>query len=541
MNLLEATDKKIDLRKAADNPFFWWICFTIAFGIVAAMLQTDRSWDLRNYHFYNGFAAFYDRRALDIVPAQGQTMLFPSLDPIYFTIFTSLNDRPSLINILLSIPYSVSALAIFLVARPFARLGFAWPNLASTGAAVVGLTGASTLATLATTQSDVVPGLAILIALARWLHLEKANRNTVWTGVGMGGLAGISVGLKLTQAPLFVGMVLAIAARFATGKRSAFWEAFAFGLGGLVVFAALDGSWLWGNVKAYGNPIFPFMNNIFRSDLVEPAPWTDLRFMPKTTLMAVIYPAYWAFRPSAAVSELLMRDPRILLGCVSAVVVVIGFVSRCIRDRAAPPIGSIESLGFSLAIMFLVSYALWEKAWSIYRYLAIQESLSGVLVLAALPILFGTRGRQWLLSGLFALVAVWTVRTTVYPWWGRTERGPQAISVQLPRLEQNAMVLFLDSEPYAYLVPSMPNSARVIGVNNNLVHPGSPGRLERMIEAAVQDHRGPLWGVENPAVDPGVADVSLSSLRLARAGECAPLITNMEVGQPVRICKLRRE
>jgi hypothetical protein len=134
MNLLEATDKKIDLRKAADNPFFWWICFTIAFGIVAAMLQTDRSWDLRNYHFYNGFAAFYDRRALDIVPAQGQTMLFPSLDPIYFTIFTSLNDRPSLINILLSIPYSVSALAIFLVARPFARLGFAWPNLASTGA-----------------------------------------------------------------------------------------------------------------------------------------------------------------------------------------------------------------------------------------------------------------------------------------------------------------------------------------------------------------------------------------------------------------------
>ena len=87
----------------------------------------------------------------------------------------------------------------------------------------------------------------------------------------------------------------------------------------------------------------------------------------------------------------------------------------------------------------------------------------------------------------------------------------------------------------------MPNSARVIGVNNNLVHPGGPERLESMIEAAVHNHQGPLWGVENPAVDPGVADVSLSSRRLARDGECAPLITIMEVGQPVRICKLQRQ
>jgi hypothetical protein len=452
-----------------------------------------------------------------------------------------LNDRPALINILLSIPYSVAALSIFLIARLFAKPSFLWPVLVSAATAVFGLTGAATFPTLATALSELVPGLAVLVALAVWLTLEKIQRNTVWTALGVGSIAGISVGLKLTEAPLFLGMALAIVARYASGQRSAFREALAFGVAGLIMFVALDAAWLWGNFKAYGNPIFPFMNNVFHSDLVAAEPWADRRFLPKTTATALFYPAYWAFQPSGEVSELLMRDPRILLGCVSALIVVLVFAWRWLRNRTAPAIGSFESLGFSLAIVFLVSYVLWEKIWSIYRYLAIQESLSGVLVLAALPILLGTRRKPWLMSGLFVLLMTSSMRTTEYPWWNRAQRGPQAISIKLPALEQNAMVLFLDPQPYAFLVPSMPISARAIGVNNNLVHPGSSGRLWGVIEAAVRDHQGPLWGVEDPSDSPGAADASLASLGLARDNECDRLITNMEDGQHVQICRLRRE
>ncbi len=525
--------------KSLDHPLVWWLCFAAGFAIVAASFSTDGSYDLENYHFYNGFAVFHERKGLDIAPGQLQTTLFYGLDSSYYVIFTSLNDHPVLINILLSIPYSLAALAIFLMARLFAKPSFLWPVVISAAAAVFGLTGAANLATLATTESDLVPGLAILIALAIWLTLERVHRNTAWTALGVGSLAGVSVGLKLTQAPLFIGMFLAVAVRFAIGKRSALSEAIAFGVGGLIAFAAIDGAWLWGNFTAYGNPIFPYMNNVFHSDLIAPEPWADLRFLPKTTLMALFYPAYWAFRPSGAVSELSMRDPRMLLGCVGALIVVLGFVWRWLRSRTAPPIGSFESLGFSLAIVFLASFALWEKLWSIYRYLAIQESLSGVLVLAALPILLGTRGKPWLMSGLFALAVTATLRTTEYPWWRRVPRGPQAISVQLPSLEPNAMVLFLDSQPYSFLVPSMPISARAIGVNNNLVHPGASGSLWSIIEAAVRDHQGPLWGIEDPNNSPGAADASLGSLRLAR-DECAPLISNMEAGEHGKICKLKR-
>ena len=524
--------------ESLDRPLVWWLVFATAFAILASFLTTDGTFDFANYHFYNGFAVFHDRRALDIFPAQLQTNFFYGPDIIYYSIFSSLNDRPVLINLLLSIPYSLAALAIFYTARVFATPGYRWPVVVSAGATVLGFSGAATFGTFATTESDVFPGLACLIALALWLHLERVQRNTVWAALALGGLAGVSVGLKLTQAPLFIGMLVAIAARFAIGKRTALSEAIAFGAGGLVVFAALDGAWLWGNFRAYGNPIFPFMNNVFKSDLVDFGRWTDDRFLPKTAAAALFYPAYWAFGPSTAVSELLMRDPRILLGCLSALIIVLAFAWRWLRNRAAPPIGGFESLGFSLALMFLASYALWEKISSIYRYLAIQEALSGVLVLATLPILLGAPGRPWLKSSLFALILVATLRATLVPDWGGVPPGPQAVSVQLPPLEKNAMVLFLDDQPYSFLVPSMPISARAIGVNNNLVHPGSTGRLWSVIAAAVRDHQGPLWGVDDPHDSPGVADGSLASLGLARDRDCVPVITNMGTR---RICKLRRE
>src|SRR5580658_1766986 len=174
------------LTKLVNLPIFWWFCFAILFVILASALSTDRTFDFKNYHFYNGFAALHDRRALDVFPGQLQTTYFYGLDVVYYLVFTLLNDHPKLINVVLSLPYSVAALAVFFIARPFAESSFRWPNLSSAAAAAFGLTGVANLATLATTASDLVPGLAILIALARWVTLEKADRNTVPTGLGVG-------------------------------------------------------------------------------------------------------------------------------------------------------------------------------------------------------------------------------------------------------------------------------------------------------------------------------------------------------------------
>ncbi len=516
------------------GPAAWAVLFALLFAALASRLGTDASFDFKNYHFYNGFAAYHDRTGLDIVPAQLQTAFYYGLDAIYYDLFTSLNGHPVLLNMLLSLPYAVAAVALFLMARVFVDAPAPWRDIVCALAAIVGVTGASSLSTLATTMTEVVPGLPLLVGLTLWLRFEKAERITVWTALPVGALAGLSVAFKLTEAPLFIGMVLAIGARLGIGARSALAEAIAFSLAGLVVFSAVDAAWLMGNARAYGNPVFPLFNDVFKSDLISASPWTDLRFMPKTRIMAVFYPAYWAFRPSFDASELIMRDPRILLGCVSALVILVTVLVKRFRNRALP-IPRFDSRALFLAIVFLVSYGLWEKIWSVYRYLAIQECLSGVLILAALTMVAGPRLKPMALCGLFALVAGWTMWTTVYPWWQRAPRGPLAVFVNLPRIESNAMVLFLDPQPYAYLVPWMPHTARAVGVNNNLVRPDSPGRLETLIDAAIRDHNGPLWGLENPGVSPGAADFSLSSHRLVRDSQCAWLDGNLESDRSVRI------
>ena len=183
-------------------PHFAWALFFVAgFGIGASLLTTDGTPDFKIYHYYNGFAAHHARLALDIFPAQLQTAFFPGTDYIYYWLFTTLNNHPILLNVALSIPYSIAAFVVFQIALLFAGAGFFGRDVICALAAVVGLTGASALPTLATTMTDIVPGLPLLISLWIWLALEKAGRNTILSSAFVGLLAGVSVGLKLTEAP----------------------------------------------------------------------------------------------------------------------------------------------------------------------------------------------------------------------------------------------------------------------------------------------------------------------------------------------------
>ena len=140
--------------------------------------------------------------------------------------------------------------------------------------------------------------------------------------------------------------------------------------------------------------------------------------MPKTPMMAMLYPAYWAFWRSHDAIELNMRDPRIFLGCLSALAIIAIHTPGWLK-RPKLPLHSGEYISLYLAIVYLVSFILWEKLWSIYRYLAIQEALSGTLVLAALILLFGKRMKSVWMAGIFVASAAAAMATTEYPWWSQ--------------------------------------------------------------------------------------------------------------------------
>lgn len=509
------------------------------FAVIAGRLGTDASPDFRIYHFYNGFAAFHDRGSLDIVPAQLQTMLFNGVDAFNYALFRSLNHHPILINCVLSLPYSLAAICAFILVRVFLPFQGILSVVLCTVVAIFGITGAGELTTLATAMTDVTADVPFLAGLAYWFSRERVGKNTLTTSLIVGALGGASVGLKLTTVPYFIGLFLVIGIRQLLGIKSAWREAAVFGFIGISVFLLIDHQWLIHNFLTYGNPIMPNLNNIFKSDFVAHGSWADTRFLPKSFMMAVFYPAYWAFWKSQDTIELPMRDARILIGCLSTLFILVMTTYREItRQTREPDFKTTNRLALYFSIIFLVAYALWEMEWSIYRYLAIDECLSGVALLVALRIGLPSVSLASL-TGLFAIVAVPTAATTHYPWWSRAQPGPDAITVSLPALEPDAMVIFLDPYAYSYLVPFMPRSVHVVGANNNIIHPGAWGKLQAEAEAAINSHSGPFWGMEFPRAFPGTADDTLGYYHLHRKlGTCVIVDSNIEDGPNIRMCRL---
>ena len=286
--------------KSLDNPVSWWFCFGAGFAILAARLSTDGSWDLENYHIYNGFAVFHDRRGLDIAPAQLQTTLYYGLDTAYYLIFSTFNNRRVVINLLLSIPYSMAAVAIFFISRLFAKPRFLWPILVSAAAAVFGLSGAATFATLATTLSEVLPesrgsdclrGMAHSRARATQYSLDGAwhrrPRRSLRRPQAHSRRRSSSACVRGDRGPS------------RDRQRSALLEALAFCACRPPCFRPSRRRLAVGQFQAYGNPIFPYHEQCLQSDLVAPGAWTDDGSCRKRPPMALLYPAHWALIPQS--------------------------------------------------------------------------------------------------------------------------------------------------------------------------------------------------------------------------------------------------
>jgi len=501
-------------------------------------LGGDATPDFRIYHYYNGFAAASGGRPGDLAAAQLQTYFFPGLDALYYIITSHLDHHQHILRYILSTPYIFAVMALFLIGKII--IPPAWPlrPLWAMIGALFGITGAASWPTLGTAMSDIVPGMFVLFAICSWLFLIDQPARPALRPAAAGLLAGVGVGLKLTCLPLFTGFGLAAVIAECLNRGRWFRFGAVFGIGGIAGILAVSG-WFWvHNFETYGNPTFPMMNNIFRSDYISFGSWDDNR-RPATLLMALFYPAYWGLVVSHINIELNTRDPRILIGLICCLITIPVLVAR-LRDRSLDMAARTRFTRFLFIDMFyLFAYVVWEVLTSIYRYLAIVESLTGIVIIISACV-FMPRLR-WLPAALTAGIFLAAAWSTSYPWWSRSTPAPEAVSVSMPALEPNAMMIFLDPYAYSYLVPSMPRSVRAIGANNNMIAPGALGKLPAEVSAAINGQQGPLWGMEFPKAFPGSADVTLSYYHLHRvAGSCGIVQTNIEDGPHVKLCRLAR-
>ena len=530
-----------DTRPEPARPEEWFLVpllLAAALAGYAVLRGADAGWDLLNYHIYNPFALLHKAPGTDWVAAQLQSFLPPTLDLLPYLIRSRFNEMPALVNTLLALPSVVAAVIAFrigLLLLPPAAAASRWRWVPVLAALAFGATGASGLPTTGTSMGE-MPGACFMLGGLLILMLEVDSARPRGRAVLAAGLLfGIGLGLKLTLAPYGVAAVLGflLLCRASLPERAG--HTLRLGLGTLAGALLSGGAWWLHLYRSTGNPIFPFFNNLFHSPWLPPSPMRDERFLPQGTLQTLFYPFHWAFQDSRLVSELALRDPRMALAYGAAMLCLAIAALGFLRGRP-----SFDRRAGCFLVFAVVSYALWQKQFSIFRYLAPLELLSGFLILLLLrPLLVGAWPRLLTGSGLAALAAA-TIAYTHYPDWGRARADGTAASVNRAVLPTSGMVLLLTPDPMAFVAAFTDPAVRFIGVNNNIVQPGSATLLARRVEAEVRGFQGPLWGLEGsdqPAVS---VPATLDFYGLVRTGTCASVTGNLLLSPPLRLCRLER-
>jgi len=283
----------------------------IAAGLLALWLGQDNSWDLRNYHYYNPFAFLTGRMDYDIAVAHVATYYNPLLHLPFYLIVNAL--PPKLIGFILGALQGCNFFLLYAIGRRMmAKPEMTLHTWAPPAAALLGLMGAAGIAEIGTSFGDNVVSLPVLGAL--WLIVRMDRRSAMgkpgWSVAVLAGLlAGGAFGLKLPFAVYAVGLCVAF---FGLGLpwKQGFVLAFLFGLGVLAGIALTSGFWmieLWARFK---NPVFPYFNQYFESPWVASEAYRDERFIPRSPIMAFLFPLWIVFNPMQ-VSEVPFRDLRL--------------------------------------------------------------------------------------------------------------------------------------------------------------------------------------------------------------------------------------
>src|SRR5262249_27505787 len=145
----------------------------------------------------------------------------------------------------------------------------------------------------------------------------------------------------------------------------------------------IGGPWWWALYVKFGNPLFPLYNALFQSPDYGNWNFVDTRFFPRTAWQWIFYPLEWTLRKSTLTSEEPVRDARIGLALLAALLMTACHAIRRYQRTSDPlaefpgptimarfPIARPSDAALWCGIWTLVGYVLWLKVFSYLRYVS---------------------------------------------------------------------------------------------------------------------------------------------------------------------------
>lgn len=499
----------------------------VAFGLWAMSMGQTSNWDLRNYHWYDGWAWLQGRQAQDLAVAQAQTWFNPVLPAALYLLLSSL--KPWLGTFVLGCVQGLNILPLHRIALQLlpetALRQRRWLALAI---AFAGATGATQRGELGATFGDNLVSLPLLGAVALLLTAQALD---IRRHALAGALLGLAVGLKLTAAPMAAGIALAIPL-LAGDTHQRLRLTLCVGAAALAAFLLVHGHWMLELYRQFGNPFFPLFGEAFGGDFVPAGQQRDDRWLPQGMAQWLAYPLVWATH-TQQVSELRFLDLRVPALYLALLVLPLWW--RRARTDSPQPL----QLRFVLAAV-IAGYALWLLLFGYYRYLVVLEMLAPLPVALALLCLRGRAAPVLLISVLLVL----TLATRPARWGRAPHYGEQFIEVTLPPRPDyaQALVVFASNDPLAYLAPAFPPSTQFVRIRGNLMGPPQPEwALDREARRRLQAHTGPLYLIVVDLADPLLPETLQRQDLVLASTNCSPIHSSLFRREaPPQLCELRR-
>jgi hypothetical protein len=204
----------------------------------------------------------------------------------------------------------------------------------------------------------------------------------------------------------------------------------------------------------------------------------------------LFYPFFFA-KKNALVSEILVRDIRIAFCYIAFIVLtaaaLIGWLRRRWSSRRTLADNAKSEILWFLAILFAVSYIVWQVQFSIYRYLIMLELLAPVFLALILNRFLRREAGVFSLSlVLNAVICLFVIPAD----FGRQPFDDDFLKTDIPSIEEldKSVVLMGGMEATSYIIPYMPSGTRFVRVTSNFISPGRNMNLDCKIRGILAQY-----------------------------------------------------
>jgi hypothetical protein len=511
----------------------------LLFALIAVLMGKATGWDLRNYHWYNPYAFLNGRLGFDVAVGHHASYYNPIADVPFFLIAS--NAPAWMAGAFLGALAGIAVALVGAVAYSVLHISNERQRLlAASLIALIGATGAGACVAIGDPYNDIPAGIGMLIGLLTLVGSFDALRGPRLRARAVAALAfagvasGAAVALKLTTAPYACGMAAALVVTSGSaGLRAqrAIW----FGAGAAAGLSVLGGNWMLSMWHYGSNPLFPYFNNIFHSNLLLNADYRDPNFHPDSLRKFLSFPLDFTVNSQVS-SEQSFRDAHLLaVYVVIPLTAVVAAVTRLRRRNLATDVILPARSAFVLTFAS-VTYVAWIAVFAIYRYMIPFEMLTPLLLVAAImiwPIRLNVRIATIALI-LIGALAVERVSIQRDSW-----SGPY-VDVEVPELQdpEHAMVLMSGYEPMAFVIPSFPAAVPFLRIDGWLASADDyESGLARGMRERVAAHNGPLYLLFSPIErDHAVLAVKGYDLSPALDTGCTEVKSN--IAEPLQLCRV---